>query len=82
MMSTFDAILTMSQNTIRELVALNINERFVQVTNTNLGNYYLLKVISSIGNLIPIIFIVIGMIPTRSESEEQNIQTVQENKDN
>lgn len=70
MMGTIDMIMGLTCNTFREMTGVAINDRFVHVTNANLDNYYLLKVIGVCMNCIAFYFMAIGMVPTRAQAEE------------
>lgn len=70
MMGTIDMIMGLTNVTFREMIGVHINDNFVHVTNANLDNYYILKLIGMFCNCIPFLFMYWGMVPTRAQANE------------
>jgi hypothetical protein len=69
MMAFSTTLIQLNQFTIRNLLGVFINSKFVQVSSDNMDNYWVLTTIKFIGSLIPLTFM-LKILPTNEQIKE------------
>lgn len=68
LMAFSSTIVALNQFTIRAILGVIINDSFVNVTTSNLNDYYILTIIALCGSFIPFTYI-LCMVPRRHQTD-------------
>ena len=69
LMAFSTTIVALNQFTIRAILGVIINDSFVNVTTSNLNDYYILTIIALCGSFIPFTYI-LCMVPRRQQTDK------------